>query len=330
MACPGQVNAGDPDAAALERLTAFLRSNAAVRNKVEISRVYALARTLSGAVQVGDDCAAVPDGDGHLLFAAEGLLASFVADDPWFAGYSAVMVNLSDVAAMGGRPLAIVDVLWSSAPENADAIWQGMAAASCAYGVPIVGGHTTITAPGTPACLAAAVLGRADGPLITSFKARPGDDLLMAVDLRGGYRGDNPFWNASVGAPPERLRADLALLPLLAAQLDRVSGKDISNGGIVGTLAMLLECSRAGALIHLDHLPRPAGVALERWLVSFPSFGYLLAVAPADTARVCERFAERGIACAPVGCLTEEPVLTLAQGEARATFLERTFPASAG
>jgi len=76
----------------------------------------------------------------------------------------------------------------------------------------------------------AAVLGRASR-LITSFDARPGDDLLMAVDLRGSGRGDKPFWNASVGAPPERLRADLALLPEIAERGWCRAGKDISNGG---------------------------------------------------------------------------------------------------
>lgn len=325
--------AGDEtDAATLRRLTAFLRGSVAVAGKVDIGRAYAPAEGLAGTVRVGDDCAAIPEaGGGHLLFAAEGLLTSFVADDPWFAGYSAVMVNLSDVAAMGGRPLAIVDVLWTPGLADAAAVWEGMAAASRAYGVPIVGGHTTITAPGVPACLAAAVLGRADGPLMTSFDAQPGDDLLMVVDLRGSYRGEKPFWNASVGAPPERLRADLALLPRLAATVGRVAGKDISNGGVVGTLAMLLRCSRVGAVLHLDRLPRPAMEATpERWLVSFPSFGFLLSVAPGDTPRVCGLFGENGIACAPVGNITTEPALVLARGPARETFLERTFPAAAG
>ena len=54
------------------------------------------------------------------------------------------MVNLSDVAAMGGRPLAIVDVLWTPGLDQSGHIWEGMSAASKAYGVPIVGGHTTV------------------------------------------------------------------------------------------------------------------------------------------------------------------------------------------
>src|SRR6201995_5634306 len=163
------------DAATLTQLTSFLASSASVREKVGIRTAYEPAQTLAGETRLGDDCAAIRDGDGWLLLAAEGMLPSFVADDPWFAGYSAVMVNLSDVAAMGGRPLAIVDVLWTPGLDQSGPIWDGMSAASKAYGVPIVGGHTTAMKSRSP-FRAAAVLGRAKH-LITSFDAQADDDL---------------------------------------------------------------------------------------------------------------------------------------------------------
>ena len=303
----------------LESLVRFLGQSTAVRTKADIRHAYAPAQSLAGGVALGDDCAAIPDADGYLLFAAEGMLPAFVLGDPWFAGYSAVMVNLSDVAAMGGWPLAVTDVIWSGRAD-AERIWAGMRAASLAYGVPIVGGHTTeLPAAGSP-CLAAAVLGRARR-LITSFDARAGDDLLMAVDLRGAYRGAQPFWNASTDAPPERLRADLALLPTISKDKESIDGKDIKKGGVVGTLLMLLECSGVGAELWLDRLPQPAGVALKRWLLSFPSYGYLLSVPTTDTARTTELFVQSGIACAVAGRITAERGLTLGYGEARCPFL---------
>jgi AIR synthase-related protein len=308
----------DDEHATLTRLLSVLETNAAVAAKATIQRSYAPARALAGDVRIGDDCAAIPDGESFLLFAAEGMLESFVSDDPWFAGYSAVMVNLSDIAAMGGRYLAVVDVIWTPDLDYSSAIWAGMTAASQAYAVPIVGGHTTVTGIGG-AFLAAAVLGRAQ-KLITSFDAVPNDDLLMAVDLRGSYRGSKPFWNASLGAPVQRLRDDLQLLPSLAERGWCRAGKDISNGGVVGTLGMLLECSRVGAELWLDQLPRPNGADLGRWLVSFPSFGYILSVSPGHTARVIALFNERGIDCAPVGRITETPSLVLSYGSARQSF----------
>jgi AIR synthase-related protein len=308
----------DADRATLNRLLSFLETHAAVAAKATIQQSYRPAHNLAGHIRVGDDCAAIPESDGFLLFAAEGMLESFVADDPWFAGYCAVMVNLSDVAAMGGRPLAIVDVLWTPNLSESATIWDGMAAASRAYDVPIVGGHTTVTATGS-VFLAAAVLGRAK-KLITSFDAQPGDDLLMVVDLRGSYRGEKPFWNASVGAPAQRLQDNLRLLPILAEQGWCCAGKDISNGGVVGTLSMLLECSKVGAELWLDRLPRPKNVALEHWLISFPSFGYLLSVAREYSSKTIALFEDLEIACARVGQMTESPSMTLFYGSAHEIF----------
>ena len=166
------------DRATLSRLLEYLATSAAVADKATIHAAYAPAGALAGQVKVGDDCAAISDGDGWLLFAAEGMLESFVQADPWFAGYSAVMVNLSDVAAMGGRPLAVVDVLWTPGGETPAEIWAGMAVASQRYAVPIVGGHTTKVTSGS-AYLAAAVLGKASR-LLTSFDARPGEDCSLS------------------------------------------------------------------------------------------------------------------------------------------------------
>jgi uncharacterized protein len=308
----------ETDLGTLSSLTAFLRTHSGVADKLSITRAYAPAQELAGAIRVGDDCAAIPDNGGFLLFAGEGMLESFVSDDPWFAGYSAVMVNLSDIAAMGGRPLAIVDILWTPELEGGATIWEGITAASQVYGVPVVGGHTTITRSGKN-LLAAAVLGRAQ-QLITSFDAKPGDDLLMAIDLRGKYRGDNPFWNASVGAPGERLRGDLALLATFAEKGWIRAGKDISNGGIIGTLAMLLQCSKVGAELWLDRIPRPDGVDLAHWLISFPSFGFLFSVHPSRIANVTAAFDDRRIACGRVGTITGSGTFVLVYGAARKIF----------
>ena len=118
-----------------------------------------------------------------------------------------------------------------------------------------------------------AVLGRAER-LLTSFDARPGHDLVMAVDLRGRYRGPTSTnWDASTGAPLERLRLDLALLPEIAEAGLCGAAKDISMAGTVGTAAMLFECSGVGGVIDPALVPRPEGVDLGRWLMSFPSFG---------------------------------------------------------
>jgi selenophosphate synthetase-related protein len=192
-----------------------------------------------------------------------------------------------------------------------------MRAAADAYGVPIVGGHTNARSGDDR--LAVAVLGRAQR-LLTSFDARPGDALLAAIDLRGAYCEPYNYWNCSTTAPAEYLRADLEILARLADDGLCGAAKDISMGGILGTLLMFMECSAAGAHVDLARVPKPAGAGLERWLTSFPSFGYLLAVAPGDVAAVRHRFTSRGIACEAIGHWTTGSELTVERDGARDVF----------
>jgi AIR synthase-related protein len=305
----------------LHALVERLRESRGFRHKTDIAGVVASlasrlpngTRDLAQAVAVGDDCAAIADGDGYLLLAIEGLVSDFIETMPWFAGYSSVMVNISDVYAMGGRPLAVVDALWSDGLESAEQILAGMAAASSAYGVPVVGGHSN-TRSAEPQ-LAVSILGRARA-LLSSFNARPGDSLVMAVDLRGRFEDPYPFWNASVDAPAERLRDDLELLPQLAESGLCEAAKDISMAGVLGTSLMLLECSGVGARIDLDAIPRPDGVDFERWLSAFPSYGFLLSVRDEHVDEVHACFAQRGLACATIGSVdASREVLLTQQGD---------------
>ncbi|HSJ01126.1 MAG TPA: AIR synthase related protein, partial [Verrucomicrobium sp.] len=166
----------------LESLALSLREHPNVAEKLKIAAAYSPALGVAQKIAIGDDTAAIPEGDGFLLFAAEGMMEGFIELDPWFAGYSAVMVNLSDIAAMGGRALGVVDALWASSDAQAGDMLAGMRAAAERYGVPLLGGHSNLRAP--QGQLAVAVLGHARR-LITSFDARPGDRLLVAVDLKG-------------------------------------------------------------------------------------------------------------------------------------------------
>jgi AIR synthase-related protein len=296
-------------------LTAALLAGRGFAHKRDISHAMTVLRhslPAATAIALGDDCAAIPDGDGYLLFAMEGFVEDFVQCMPWFAGYCGVMVNVSDIYAMGGRPLAVVDAIWSQGRDTSTQVLTGLAEASRRYGVPIVGGHTNHqSARGQ---LAVAILGRAR-KLLTSFDARPGHRLLMAIDLRGAYQEPHPYWNASTTAPAERLRADLELLPLLAEDGLCGAAKDISMAGAIGTALMLLECSIVGARINLDSIPRPEGVPLLRWLQSFPSYGFVLSVAPEHVDTVCARFHARSIACADVGVVHATPEVWLQQGD---------------
>ncbi|MGO6816381.1 sll0787 family AIR synthase-like protein [Rhizobium leguminosarum] len=299
----------------IKSLAAKLSASSGIAAKQDIGTIAARLGLQGQQIAVGDDCAALPDGDGYLLFAIEGFMNEFVAADPWFAGWCGVMVNISDIVAMGGRPIAVVDAVWANGEAGATPVLEGMRAASSTFGVPIVGGHTNIRSERGQ--LSVAILGRAK-TLLTSFDAKPGDVLVAAIDHRGRYREPFNNWEAATDAAPARLRGDLELLPEIAEAGLALSAKDISQGGIVGTAIMLAECSRVGIDIDVTAIPLPAGVSLDRWLVTFPSFGYLLSVAPEDVADVVTRFAARGISAAVIGAVVAGAEVALVDGGSRA------------
>ncbi len=269
---------------------------------------YVPHNSTGAPIRLGDDCAAIPDGKGYLLLAAEGLWPPLVEAEPWFAGWCAVLVNVSDIYAMGGRPIAVVDALWSSSAGQADALWEGMVAASKAFNVPIVGGHTNCHS--SYAALSVAILGRADH-LITSFDAQPGDALVLVTNLEGRSHPQYPFWDAATMAESATLQRHLNLLPHVAASRLCTAGKDVSMGGIIGTTLMLLETSGCGAVLDIDAIPRPPDMPLEKWLLSFPSYGFLLSVSPANVPSLQTLFQGENLVCEVIGEVRGDRTLTL-------------------
>lgn len=268
----------------------------------------ALPKPPAGWHPNGDDAAAIPTEGGYNLLAMEGFLNDFVEQDPWFAGWCGVMVNISDIAAMGGYPQAVVNALWNHDHDNAAQIIAGMKAAAAAFNVPIIGGHTNLRA--NQPQLAVSILGQAKC-LLSAFDAKPGQTLVVAIDQRGSYRQPYFNWNAATQAPPERLQGDIALLPRIAERGLATAAKDISQAGLLGTALMLLESSAVGARIDLNNVPKPDQVEWLDWLCSFPSFGYLLTTDEHSLPSLLALFHERNISAAAIGEITEKPQLNV-------------------
>ncbi|PSB37522.1 sll0787 family AIR synthase-like protein [Aphanothece minutissima] len=305
----------DPD---LVELAARLRQLSGLTGKTDIQSPAATFPhqpfpALGPAAALGDDAALLPAVATPLLLASEGLDPALVAADPWFAGWCGVLVNLSDIAAMGGTPIAVVNSLWCRSASRAEPILAGLRRASEVFGVPVVGGHTNLHSPYD--ALAVAVLGTAAGPVLSARAARPGDHCHLLIDPNGGFRGDSLCWDAATEADPARLRRQLALMAALAADGSVHAAKDISMGGLVGTAAMVCEAAGCGLTLDLGAIQPPAGVALEPWLTCFPSFGFLLAARPDQEGRLAERVAAcGGLLLARIGTFTAERRLVLAAG----------------
>jgi selenophosphate synthetase-related protein len=279
-------------------LVETVRSHPGVMAKSEIGVVSEVFPGTDWLAGPGDDGAVVTEAGMSLVVGGEAILPSFVAADPYGAGIAAVTTNVNDLAAMGAWPLALVDTVTGPRPVI-QRVLEGMRWASGLYQVPVVGGHLTVT--GGPPGLSAFGLGRAGRPL-SARRAEPGQSLVVACCVDGRMRADFPFF-PSFDERGERLAGDVRLLAEGAAAGWVVAAKDVSMAGLVGSLAMLLECNRLGVTLDLDAVPAPPGVALEQWINCFPCFAFLLCV-PAGLEGECLRtFTGRGLAAAVAGTL---------------------------
>jgi selenophosphate synthetase-related protein len=290
----------------LAHLAAAIRAAPGLQAKRELQLLDRLPFGLDG-----DDAAVVAHGGGALVLCGEAIAPALLAADPFAAGAAAVATNVADVRAMGGRPLALVDTLISPDRAHAERVLDGLAWAADRLGVPVVGGHLTL---GAPAALSAFCTGTVTTPLRASA-ARPGDVLLGAFCLEGSDRGhDPPIWSSLRERDPAQLREDGEALVEVAERRLCHAARDVSMPGVAGSLLQLIELAGCGATLDVDRLPRPESVALERWLLTFPSFGFVLAAAPEHVDRACDAFVRRGLACAPCGTFDESRALRLAGG----------------
>jgi len=283
-----------------------VRAHPGVRGKAAIGLVREVFGDSDWQAGPGDDGAIVMNEGTALVVGGEAILPAFVAADPYGAGVAAVTTNLNDLAAMGAWPLALVDTV-TGPRAVVRPVLEGIRWAAGLYDVPVVGGHLTGTEG--PPSLSAFGLGRADRPL-SARAAAPGQSLVVAACLDGKMRADFPFF-PSFDERGDRLAGDVRLLAEGASAGWVTAAKDVSMAGLVGSLAMLLECNRLGSTLDLDALPVPAGVTLREWLLCFPCFAFLLCVPGGAEGECLRAFAGRGLAAVVAGALDDTGELRL-------------------
>jgi len=293
----------------LEALATTVRQLPGVLAKADIGLVAEVFGRGDWYAGPGDDGAVLPAGQGQVVVGGEAILPAFVAADPYGAGVAAVLANVNDLAAMGARPVALLDTVVAS-QDVAREVLRGMHWAAGVYDVPVVGGHLTLTAG--PPSLSAFGVGRADR-VLSATHAAPGQVLVLGCCLEGRMREDFLFF-PSFDERGSRLAGDVRLLADLATSGAVVAAKDVSMAGLVGSLAMLLEPHRLGVAVDLDVLPVPPGVPLDDWLGCFPCLAFLL-TCPADRVPDClGAFRDRGLTAEPLGVLDDSGKVRLSEG----------------
>ncbi len=283
---------------------------------------YLVARHASapeGQVWAGDDAALVAPLSRPLVstdLVVEGVhvdrrLCTF-AD----MGFKAVSVNVSDIAAMGGRARAVVVAIAGASGAEIREIMLGVEEAATRYGCDIVGGDIT---DGATLVISVTVLGEAEhGPLLRSG-ARPGDAVYVTGPLGASCAGLRELNRDPAAAGPNvaAYRRPVARVAegLLLGALGAHCAVDCSDG-LANALHLLAE--RSGVKITLESLPGVEGATDQD--VFEGGEDYELVFSLAAEFAVAERFAASGLRTPiRVGLVTEGPAAVEFEGRSLAS-----------
>ena len=275
------------------------------------------------ALGFGDDASAIDIGnDTFLLMAADGMWGRLMEGDPRWAGYCSVLVNVNDIAAMGGLPMGMTNVISVSDSNLCNEIMMGIKEGVEKFGVPMVGGHLHPDTPYTALDVSiTGIVGKND--VITSCGAEVGDCVLVAMDLDGRQHPTFPLnWDTTSHKSPELVQAQITVMNNIARAHLLTAGKDVSNPGILGTLGMLLEASGVGATLELEKIPRNTSVSWEDWLKVYPGSGFVLTAREENVQECIRMLGEVNITAQVSGRIIEEKVLNLTHEDQEKTVLD--------
>lgn len=226
-----------------------------------------------GARALKDDCAVIEVGAETLVITHDAMAGG----THWLAGqdladvaWKLVVANLSDLAAKGARPEAVLLGYQLTGDDDDARFLEGLGAALSAYGVELLGGDT-IAGKG-PQTVALTAIGRATHtPVPSRAGARPGDEVFVAGTIGDAYAGFTLLRDAAqAGEPPSARNA----LPPSAHQYLRDSFTRptpmLAEGEqLAGIVTAMMDISD-GLLLDASRLAEASGVTLALASASVP------------------------------------------------------------
>jgi putative methanogenesis marker protein 2 len=301
------------------------------KNSIEnVTKILNEVYNVSGNVLLafGDDSSAIDIGDEKVvLVAADGIWGKLMDADPFWAGYCSILVNVNDIAAMGGKPIAMVNILSITDEKIAKELLNGIVEGCKKFNVPMVGGHlhpdTTYNA------LDVSIVGIANkNHIITSAGANIGDKIIIAIDLDGKQHPKFHLnWDTTYHKSPNLVQNQIKVMEKIANNDLVTAGKDISNPGILGTLEMLLETSSAGANVLLEKIPKPNDMNWKDWLRVYPGAGFVLTAKEENVDLITELLGKYSIKASVVGEIVNTNKMSLEyNGERKIVFDQNINP----
>ncbi|MHA1674007.1 MAG: AIR synthase related protein [Promethearchaeota archaeon] len=268
---------------------------------------------------IGEDAAAVlpwPDSPNFILITTDALLPAFIEKSPKGAGFSAIYVGIDDIMACGGTPLACSTTVAFNDSDFGDQIFQGILEGTRTFRVPLIRGHTTTDAKELQ--LTSTMIGSCPrDQYISANGARCKDFVALVWDADGKPVKFNPmYWDTITMKTSESFFAKRGFFSALLPGKRLHACKDVSNGGIFGTLYQLLSYSRKGASIDLSALPEllerdSIPYTIEDFLFLFLTSAFIIAGAPENIGEIRGEVEKAGMKFYLLGKINEDKNITI-------------------
>jgi len=316
----------------LRELADSIRNNKNIIQKKEINPIvqyidsnsYKSERIFS---DIGEDSAAIRDGETYTLITTDRIITSFIENYPFGAGFSSILVSVDDIYACGGTPLGASIILSYKKEKIGKQILQGICEGSNKFKVPIIRGHTNTN--GVCYELSSTMIGEIEKEnYISAGGARVGDYIILATDFDGKIGKASKFFfdTTTFKTSEEVLRKRKSMNTIAEKHLANAS-KDISNGGIFGTILQLINYSNVGADIDINKIEIPpilkeANYDLIMYSNMYLTTSYVLTAQRENCESMVEIFKEFGLQANVIGKIIKEKNLLRLNNGKKNSFID--------
>lgn len=272
------------------------------KNSYKSPRIYA---------DIGEDSAAIDESDKLLLITTDRIRTSFIEKFPYGAGFSSILVSVDDIYACGGKPLAASIIISVIDEEVSHKLLNGICEASRKFQVPIVRGHTNITALSYE--LSSTIIGEIKKEdYISAGNAKVNDNIVLVIDFNGRVgKASKLYFDTTTFETSQVVLNKRKSMNVLAKKHLVNASKDISNGGIFGTILQMIKYSNVGADVDVNKIEIPPTLKNQKYTLEIFSKMYLttsfILTAPEDNcSQIIEIFKEHDLDARIIGKIIKE------------------------
>ncbi|MHA2287830.1 MAG: AIR synthase related protein [Promethearchaeota archaeon] len=308
----------------LEKIADYIRNNKNIIEKEELNPIVDFISTncfKSPRIfsDLGQDSAAISNNNEMLtLVTTDRIKTSYIEKYPFGAGFSSILVGVDDIYACGGKPLAATIIISYKERNIGQEMIEGLCNGSNKFKVPIVRGHTNTKDYYE---LSSTIIGEIKKEdYIPADKAQENDKIILAVDFDGQLgKASSLHWDTVTQKSSEVVLNKRLAMNAIAKQHIVNSSKDISNGGIFGTILQLLKYSRVGADINVNKIVLPPKLIdmdyhLKTYVQMFLTTSYILTAPKEACSKVIEIFNEHNMSATIIGKIRHEQELNITDG----------------